>query len=51
VKILENLQIKMSDELAAFFAKKASKGKKKGVKLAEVADQLERRAKIQVFNF
>lgn len=41
----------MSDELAAFFAKKATKGKKKGViKLQEVADQLERRAKFQVYN-
>ncbi|KAL7070014.1 hypothetical protein ACQ4LE_011154 [Meloidogyne hapla] len=38
----------MTDELASFFAKKASKAKKKGViRLQEVADQLERRARIQ----
>lgn len=38
----------MADELAAFFAKKTSKGKKKGViKLQEVADQLEKCGKIQ----
>ena len=39
----------MADDLATFFAKKKSKAKKKGViKLDEVADHLERKAKIQV---
>lgn len=40
----------MGDELANFFAKKASKAKKKGViRLEDVAEKLERRARIQVF--
>lgn len=38
------------NELDSFFARKANKAKKKGViRLQEVAEQLERRARIQVF--